>query len=186
VLCGPAFSQVAAERQARRDAFLATSSKRCRQARLSYAPPRGPQDSQRAAPPRVSMKESPPPGDGTRLPPRNESLSTPLGVLQVCPTCSPDRCSRRCGSIRTARPSRSDRVRSRVWSGSRLRDKDPVWAGHRAGRQPACLDTGVQSLREPPHGDAGRSRGARRPRPTGRLAAGPQRRVQRWMTTGGE
>jgi hypothetical protein len=44
-------------------------------------------------------------------------------------------------------------------SGSRLRDKDPVWAGHRAGRQPACLDTGVQSLREPPHGDAGRSRG---------------------------
>ena len=40
-------------------------------------------------------------------------------------------------------------------SGSRLRDKDPVWAGHRAGRQPACLDTGAQSLREPPHGDAG-------------------------------
>jgi hypothetical protein len=28
--------------------------------------------------------------------------------------------------------------------------------------------------------------GARRPRPTGRLAAGPQRRVQRWMTTGRE
>lgn len=27
-------------------------------------------------------------------------------------------------------------------SGSRLRDKDPVWAGHRAGRQPPCLDTG--------------------------------------------
>jgi hypothetical protein len=60
-----------------------------------------------------------PPGDGTRLPPRNESLSMPLGVLQVCPTCSPDRCSRRCGPIRTARSSRSDRGRSRVWSSPR-------------------------------------------------------------------
>ena len=42
-----------------------------------------------------------------------------LGVLQVCPTCSPDRCSRRCGPIRAARPSRSDRLRSRVATCSR-------------------------------------------------------------------
>ena len=69
-----------------------------------------------------------PPGDGNRLPSRNESLSTPLGVLQVCPTCSPDRCSRRCGLIRTARPSRSDRERSRVATCSR-------WC---AGWPPGC------------------------------------------------
>ena len=35
-LCGPAFPQVACERQGPRDAFLATSSKRCRQTELRY------------------------------------------------------------------------------------------------------------------------------------------------------
>lgn len=79
-----------------------------------------------------------PPGDGTRLPSRNESLSTPLGVLQVCPTCSPDRCSRRCGLIRTVRPSRSDRERSRVATCSRWcaglppRCATPAWARAKA------------------------------------------------------
>jgi hypothetical protein len=79
-----------------------------------------------------------PPGDGTRLPSRNESLSTPRGVLQVCPTCSPDRCSRRCGLIRTARPSRSDRERSRVATCSRWcadwppRCATPAWARAKA------------------------------------------------------
>jgi hypothetical protein len=79
-----------------------------------------------------------PPGDGTRLPSRNESLSTPLGVLQVCPTCSPDHCSRPCGLIRTARPSRSDRERSRVATCSRWcagwppRCATPTWARAKA------------------------------------------------------
>src|ERR671936_2770896 len=45
-LCAPVFSQVARERQGRSNAFLASRSKRCRQARLLDAPRRGLQDGQ--------------------------------------------------------------------------------------------------------------------------------------------
>jgi hypothetical protein len=244
-------------------------------------------DTEARPPSQGDTEDRGPPGDGTRLPSRHESPSTPLGVLQVCPTCSPDRCSRRCGLIRTARPSRSDRERSRVatcsrWCAGRPPPQpsrppsrpsratgyrhDRTLAGdrraHRHARRRyddwvptlarglACAATTslarrprpwppTESPRPSSNGwpsprpsagstrpdspvgkqapgqgsnvgrpsgrstasvsrhrcavpsraaswDAGRSQGARRPRPTGRLAAGPQRRVQRWMTTGRE